>query len=468
MKLPDYGFSIQSTRNGKYLQFSRDKQCYGYLRFTSSEVVSPYTRFRSDSTSSVDGLVDIRCCYNNRYWSRTSTDPDFIGATMDNCVFVISDPHCTIFRVVVVDEEAMTIQLQHPDPDGGQALCLYMSDAPSFQYGLRVGNDEVPETFKLIDWFPFMMIMPKQVAFRGTNGCYIASYNAGHGFSFLRFKSSDLEDKEVWNEIVVQGGSIAIRNVDFNLFWVLDASSTLVVPQGSDNLSPEYLFRPTSFTFTCGVLQNLSNNKFCRILGTRDFTDTLKAAADSQDTDETELVVVDLATSRHIYDVEFRFEDAKIDHRGSYVQVARELVSDGSEPIIKEMTFSFPEFKYVKWTSTVWLEHSKVEKITIDSGIPAIIAGDLAVSGKFSGEYEWGDEMKLPDQVEVVYKATVPPMTTLIGKISAEEAKFQVPFSYSHTDTLIGDRTVTYTDVEDGMYYGYSYFNLQFSSVLKE
>ena len=65
--------AFQSPPNGSYLRYPLDGKGGGAnnsrsLRLDGMGDTSPYTRFYLDPSREHDGLVHIRCCYDNKYW----------------------------------------------------------------------------------------------------------------------------------------------------------------------------------------------------------------------------------------------------------------------------------------------------------------------------------------------------------------------------------------------------------------
>ncbi|CAL8119841.1 unnamed protein product [Prunus armeniaca] len=62
---------VTSNTNGKYLRYIDDDVPAGYLKFSGQEAGSQYAKFEVEraKSSGNEGLVHIKCCYNNKYWS---------------------------------------------------------------------------------------------------------------------------------------------------------------------------------------------------------------------------------------------------------------------------------------------------------------------------------------------------------------------------------------------------------------
>ncbi|KAK4279985.1 hypothetical protein QN277_011671 [Acacia crassicarpa] len=130
---------LKSNYNNNYLQLhyiQEDGQKQGFLRF-SGEVKSLIAKFRVETARSGNGLVHIRCCYNNKYWARSTQNNRWIVAKADEPEEDQSKWSCTLFKPICVDTDAKTVRFLHVQL--GHYACLWRATAP-FTSCLYVGS----------------------------------------------------------------------------------------------------------------------------------------------------------------------------------------------------------------------------------------------------------------------------------------------------------------------------------------
>jgi hypothetical protein len=90
-------FALKSKLHDKYLRYSPEKG--KILEVSGIDVLSPYTRFCAELSKEHDGLVHIRCCYNNKYWVAREVNGKWcLMGDANEPQEDISDPSCTLLR----------------------------------------------------------------------------------------------------------------------------------------------------------------------------------------------------------------------------------------------------------------------------------------------------------------------------------------------------------------------------------
>ncbi|KAF5942395.1 hypothetical protein HYC85_020037 [Camellia sinensis] len=56
------------SENHSHNYIHEDVKTHGFLQFSGEEVVSQYTKYQVEMAKCGNGLVHVRCCYNNKYW----------------------------------------------------------------------------------------------------------------------------------------------------------------------------------------------------------------------------------------------------------------------------------------------------------------------------------------------------------------------------------------------------------------
>ena len=214
-----------------------------------------------------------------------------------------------------VDGDAQTVRFRHVQL--GQYACLWRLPPP---YGdcLFAGSASIDKDLCdvciIIDW-ESLLIFPKHVAFKGSNGCYLSG-RIIEGHPYLEFASSDIGDPIVGNEVfITHDGSVRIKSDCFGKFWRRSPNWIWADSNDSTTNNPDTLFWLVRVDKNVFALRNCGNNNFCKSLTTEGKTNCLNAAI-STISWEARLEVRELILSRKIYKVDFRLTDARIyDHR---------------------------------------------------------------------------------------------------------------------------------------------------------
>ncbi|CAN1852750.1 MLP-like protein 423 [Linum perenne] len=154
---------IKSRYNHKYLRYRSERgEQHGFLQFSleddkASAVANQYTKFEVRKARSGDGLVHLKCCYNNKYLVRSSATKWWISATANNVEEDASKWSCTLFKPVYVNNEGggatrmvrfWHVQLQH-------YACLFRSGPPfgeCLYAGWKDPNQDLCDVCTIIDW----------------------------------------------------------------------------------------------------------------------------------------------------------------------------------------------------------------------------------------------------------------------------------------------------------------------------
>ena len=461
MALPKY-VVLKSKYNKKYLRYiHEDVEVHRFLQFSGEEVVSPYSKYQVERAKIGKGLVNIRCCYNNKYWVRWSKNHWWIVAGADEPDEDKSSWSCTLFEPLQVDGDAQTFRFRHVQL--GQYACLWRLPPP---YGdcLFAGSASIDKDLCdvciIIDW-ESLLILPKHVAFRGSNGCYLSG-RIIEGHPYLEFASSDIGDPTVGNEVfTTHDGSVRIKSDCFCKFWRRSSPNWIWADSNdSTTNNPDTLFWPVRVDKNVFALRNCGNNNFCMSLTTEGKTNCLNAAV-STILREAHLEVRELILSREIYNVDFRLTDARIYDQRVIVMTTGDAVNMTHEPHTHQVMLSCEDTKSRAWKGSVSLKVGV--EVTMESSVPFISNGKVEISSEFKGVYEWGETESVTTTMEAVCDVTVPAMTKVTVTMTATKASCDVPFSYTQRDILTNGKYVIY-NLDDGVYKGVNAFNFKYQT----
>ncbi|KAK4275745.1 hypothetical protein QN277_018776 [Acacia crassicarpa] len=458
MSLPRF-VVLKSNYNKKYLRYiHEDVKVHEFLQFSGEEVVSPYVKFEVEMAKIGNGLVHIRCCYNNKYWVRERQDGWWILARADKPEEDQSKWSCTLFKPIYVDADAKTVRFLHVQLN--HYACLWMAVAAPFTTCLFAGskdpNKDSHDIYTIIDW-ESLLIMPKHVAFKGDNGQYLSAHLIEE-HQYLQFASNDVGDPTVGNEIfTTSDGSIRVKSDYFSKFWRRSPNWIWADSNDTTNNNSDTLFWPIKVDDNVVALRNLGNNNFCKRLTAEGKTHCLNAGV-STISREARIEVEELVISRKIYNVNFRLLDARIYSQRVLTMATGFAINWTQEPNNAEVKLSHTETKSSTWNASVSLKLGV--KASFQTGVPYIVEGKIEISNEFGGVYQWGETKTSSTVVETMCKVTVPPMTKVTMSLLATIGSCDVPFSYTQRDTLINGQQVTY-NMDDGIYTGINSFNLK-------
>uniref|UniRef100_A0A0A8YZ25 Agglutinin domain-containing protein n=1 Tax=Arundo donax TaxID=35708 RepID=A0A0A8YZ25_ARUDO len=465
--------AFQSKSNGKYLRYyvGDDEGAKNQLLdLSGDDVLNPYTRFHVEASSKHDGLVHIRCCYNNKYWVAQQGCPDewWIAGGADEPEEDLSQQSCTLFQLKPVAEDPNTIRFHHA---GLGKYSGIFSDSNNradegVQSCLHVGSEEQSEQFTLV--ILSQRLLPKYVCFKGENGRYLSGQLL-NGRNQLLFSSQDIADPTTRHtSIANSNGTMVIKSDHFGLFWRNIHRSNLsawIRAESSDpsNLHPDTLFQ--AFLLSNGGIGLLSigNNRYCMRNRSPDVPDGLAAAEIAPSRPQVVLWCEEPVLSREIGDIEFRVSQARIYDERTLTLATASATNHTSSVMRVRFTMDFTVTATRGWSSSVMLRSPNVATtissptLTTDGRI-VIPTGEVVTE-----QLSWGatTESRLPESVQRV--VDMPAMTKVTVTYRARESKYDVPFSYRQVDKMIDGEEVT-LQFYDGIYSGGNVHSVTFET----
>ncbi|CAL1357199.1 unnamed protein product [Linum trigynum] len=120
---------LKSRYNRKYLRYRHEGgEQHGFLQFSEDKATSQYAKFKVKVAKSGDGLVHLKCCYNNKYLVRCSPKHWWISGAADRPEEDRSKWSCTLFNPVYVNGDPATVRFLHVQL--GHYACLFRSGPP--------------------------------------------------------------------------------------------------------------------------------------------------------------------------------------------------------------------------------------------------------------------------------------------------------------------------------------------------
>jgi hypothetical protein len=132
--------AFRSKSSGKYLRYNKyvDDSAgasHQLIQLSGDDTVNPCTRLYIEPSTKHDGLVHVRCCYNNKYWvaqQRPNDDGWWIAGAADEPEEDLSLQACTLFQLKTNGEDANTIRLNTKYLLRSYFLIIHSSSLPSY------------------------------------------------------------------------------------------------------------------------------------------------------------------------------------------------------------------------------------------------------------------------------------------------------------------------------------------------
>ncbi|KAF7005261.1 hypothetical protein CFC21_020395 [Triticum aestivum] len=451
--------ALRSKHDNSYLRSVHDESQGGsFIELSAGDggVMNPRSRFYLEPSKEHDGLVHVRCCYNNKYWVPQQRvlhgSTRWTIGTANELEEDLSKPSCTLFKhIPVADEEDSTCRFLHSQL--GKYACVKSSSDMSKRPYLHIAHEEADQD-NLLRAFTILDVseqkqLPTYLAFKGDNGQFLGA-KIVEGYNYLEYSQTDIGDPSVLHKVFTnKDGVVRIKSNYFDRFW--RRSPNWIWADSSDTTHNNL---DTLFKVTTGpdfiALQNLGNNNFCKRLTTEGKTSCLNAGIGSI-TVEARMQCYEPVVSRDIDDIHFSLDEAKIytkDVEGLDSQIVENKTTTTNKT---KMAFTYTHTVASTWSSTVSMKIGI--KTNLKAGVPFIVDGKIEVSTEFSGSYTWGKTETEQKQVSKQIDVEVPPMKKVTVKAIGSNGVCDIPFSYKQRDILTNGDEVT-QEFTDGMYFG--------------
>ncbi|KAM7503035.1 hypothetical protein LguiB_001939 [Lonicera macranthoides] len=485
MALPIF-FGLKSKYNNKYVQYVKeDVEVHGLLRCSGENLVTPFTKYKTEMAKIGGGLVHIRCCYNNKYLVQRSPSQRWIIAGSDEPVEDMSSWSCTLFKPVPLD--CKTIRFRHVQL--GHYACLWRT-SDAFDLGLFAGSEaedkDQRDVFTIIDW-ELLCILPRHVAFKvlGLKSNYNDKYvqyvkEDAEIDGLLRCSGENLVTRYTKYKIEmakIGGGLVHIKCCYNNKYLVQRSPSQWWIVAGADEPVEDRsrwsctLFEPVPLDSKTIRFRHVQLGNYACLWTTSDVFDFgLFAGSEAEDEDQRDVFTIidweslcmQLATSRNINNVNYHLKDARIYNQSVDLLLASEsVVNRTKEPYTFDIKLAYIDSKNKAWNASVWPNWGV--KTDINAIVPLITGTKVEISADSTEVFEWEKMIERSNISEAAYKITVPPMTRVKVNLLATEGSCDVPFSYDQRDTLTDGNVVTIT-MDDGIYTGVNYYNFKYET----
>ncbi|XP_047961724.1 uncharacterized protein LOC125206517 [Salvia hispanica] len=421
---------------------------YGdFVQVGEEDVFSTQVKIEVERSKTKSNYVHLRFGYFNRYWRRKEDNDKYIVGRSDQPEEDETNPSCTLFEPVMVDEKNSVFYLRHVQSGGrvsvdGSTNSLYVDDDD-------VDKDENYLTF--VDWNTLVKLPANNVAFKANNGKYLRAPGAVMAFSSDDpneiLSSFRVEQKPDGHVEILQPSypGMQWRVIDFNAWVLLDNQWNQFWPVKVDENSI--------------ALRSSYSNNFCFINSGDGFTDSLQASA-ATITKEAILQVQESVLERKIYNVMYQMEYARIFDEVPYLAGSATLVNDKDEEASMEVSVTYQDEKSYSFTRSLSLTAGV--SASMQAGLPFIEQATITVSYEINGTFQWDTTTTNTTSVTATGTVTVPGKSTVTVDYVGTRGTCSVPYYYTQEDKSSLDGQTVYTDLVDGIYTGVNYYNFNF------
>ncbi|XP_047960929.1 uncharacterized protein LOC125205823 [Salvia hispanica] len=404
-------------------------------------------RSRADSTR-----VHLRFRFTNRYWQKNAND-DSIVAVSNKPEEDTTNPSCTLFHTTLQSDNAL--YLTHVQT--GWRVMVNNSTRVFY-----VDRSSVGAPLGFLNW-DSLVKLPTHVAFKGDNGQYLKAFRDINQ-NYLQFGSEDPNDVLSGHEVsMMRDGHVRIKSDLWGLFWRWESrSGSDWIWADSDDVTANddaTLFWPVKIDENTIALRSAGNSRFCKRYTTSRLESCLHAGAGSM-TIEARVQVEELVTSRKIYDVRYRMEDARIFGETPYLGGTTSVINESDEAGSIAVTMTYRDEKSRSFSRSTSVAAGVTTSITAE--VPGIAGASVSIMTQISAGIEWSETTSQTVEGSATGTVPVPARSLAVVHYVGTMGTCDVPFSYRQEDRSSTSGEISITDQIDGVFTGVNAYNFQF------
>ncbi|XP_074284737.1 uncharacterized protein LOC141610534 [Silene latifolia] len=460
-------FSVRDSNNEvRYLSFTGPQR---QLRCGTEEgVYSDNVNFVVEPAG--DGLVHIRSCYENCYWTRASRFEAWLLASSPEKVEDMSKDECTLFRPRMTAGN-VSVGFVHAQ-SGLNVVMRPSTDAHAYNLCVEPG---APTDFSFLDFAHLSKTkLPKYVMFLGDNNRYLSPKSTLPDWAFLHFAEYDNPtSRDVGFEVFYNknGDILRFKSMSLNNFWhvMLPGRRVLITPYSSGDMSFDAAVSSPQNASEDGIaLRSLTFNQYCHRVSSAE--QEYFAGLSTPHTLNAWLRPRYVASpgKGHVNIESFR--NAWKGPKGTRF-LKEELISNSE---FQERETILPTEYQARKTTTISNSFALVKgHPTVFNGqMPSVLAtGELDIPDMATDVIaSWGLSATINVPTKEDVKIVLPPRSSVRVTLSVNRATYEVPFSYQQIDDFPFGGTET-QNLHDGVFkieseyrIGVSYNIQQFSS----
>ncbi|XP_047958971.1 uncharacterized protein LOC125204364 isoform X2 [Salvia hispanica] len=411
---------------------------------------STLVKIEVERATSNANQVHLRFSNSNRYWSK-SANSNVIVAELKQPVEDTTDPSCTLFQAVRPGQEADVFNLTHVQT--GQRL--YLNSA---NWGLVVqswGQDNL----RFVDWSTLVKL-PAHVAFKGDNDSFLRGVSQD-GYNYLQFSSVDPNELASGHRVsFIPDGHVRITSDHWGgQFWRRSPNWIWADANQSSIDNPDTHFWLIRIDGDTIAFRNAGNGNFCSRRTTEGKTSMLNAAF-STIVNEARLVVQELVSRRHITNVRYRMEDARIFGEMPYLGGTSMLTNTTDEESDMAVEVTYQDEK--SYTFSRSMSITAGVSTTFQTGVPFIVEGKITASFEINTTLQWDTATTTTTSLTASGSVPVPARSIATIEYVGTRGTCDIPYSYTQQDWSSTSGLPAYTEQVDGTYRGVSCYNFNF------
>ncbi|XP_042048276.1 uncharacterized protein LOC121794257 isoform X2 [Salvia splendens] len=335
-------------------------------------VSSTLVKIEVERATSNTNYVHLRFSNSNRYWSRRANST-VIVAESKQPVEDRTDPSCTLFQPVQAAGEVAGVFYLNHVPTGGRLL------VDNTNWGVYV-EVNVPDSYghlTYVDWSTLVKL-PAHVAFKGDNNSFLRGVSQD-GYNYLQFSSNDPNELASGHRVsFMSDGHVRITSDHFSgLFWRRSPNWIWADANNQSSLSNrDTHFWPVKVDDNTIALRNAGNGQYCKRLTDEGKTSMLNAAVGTI-TKEARLVVQELVSSRKIYNVRYRMDNARIFDEMPYLAGTSVVTNSSDQDASMTVLITYEDEKSYTFSRSTSLT-AGVET-SFSAGVPFIAEGTITL-----------------------------------------------------------------------------------------
>lgn len=405
-----------------------------------------------------NGLVHIRCCYNNKYLAIRSEDDHRVSAVANEPVEDRSSWSCTMFELTMGTPSGGFQRVRFTHVHLGRRIRHPLPDRV-----LEVAPPDFTGTlFNVHDISSFLALkLPQFVVFKADNNNYVRVVtDSGSSPHLTCGTAGDELHVNAMHEILPPAdflGSIRIRSLANNSCWRMHRDGPLGTPQEpwtliiADSASNELDLSP-NHRWTDGLYtaQKLPSNPDVNKISLTLVPATTPPAYLQRVPNnllgylgrnatalhpEAEFVVEEAVRSRKIYNVRYSTSAARLLSGHPSEVSSQTMFNETSSDQSFSRTFSYTESVTTSWNAQFSFSYGV--SATLTASVPLFSSGSLTTSWEFTAAYEMGSERTTEQTREDTIDIVVKPWTTVSVTRWESLSSHDVPYSYTQEDILL-------------------------------
>eukprot|EP01018_Ginkgo_biloba_P034723 Gb_22566 [translate_table: standard] len=296
--------------------------------------------------------------------------------------------------------------------------------------------------------------LPKFVAFKCDNGKYVSYAN-----TTLDVGEEDIQSPQARHEVVpTTDGNIMLKCAYMpgetkEYFWYLTTNGWLVSFPYKASDHDKFIFKPVAVDSKTIGLKAVANTKFCKP-SLETSTEYFRAISGALVT-SARLIVAEPVLKRRLYSVNYDLDNAQIYDWQTIALGTRKATN--SSPYYDDVAVSlaYTQTKSRSWNASLTVGVGV--EVTVEAGIPLVEESSVTVSAQVSTTVEMGKTVQESTTLTDTFTVKdLPPGGTVVVRLTATQAKCNVPFTYTREDTFSNGDVVT-TQLSDGVFKGVNY-----------